>query len=279
MKPIVSLSDLFSLSDSSLSVVPAVLRTASDVGLHEFAERGIVVEPEPFGYFLDGNIGVFQLSPDLIYCMFQDDADGRLSCVLLDNLREIFRTHALLVCIIGHGAMATVVNCQGIGELQKNPVGTVPVLRGNHVVVGRHMNVVDYIEEDTRHQTFLQLVAVVVVPIAAETQNVDERADEIVDNLLVVRYQRFLVESIEHNPCISVARQQTAYCRKGIAYHRDEAPLALANAMNDDVGRNKQQVAGKEFYLAVVEIQAQIAVQTEEHHQEIDLDAFFFVGK
>ena len=49
--------------------------------------------------------------------------------------------------------------------------------------------------------------------------------------------------------------------------------------MNDDIGRNKQQVAGKEFYLAVVEIQAQIAVQTEEHHQEIDLDAFFFVGK
>lgn len=103
------------------------------------------------------------------------------------------------------------------------PVGTVPVLRGNHVVVGRHVNVVDYIEEDTRHQT--------------------------------------------------------AYCREGIAYHRDEAPLALADAVNDDVGRNKQQVAGKEFYLAVVEIQAQIAVQTEEHHQEIDLDAFFFVGK
>lgn len=89
------------------------------MGLHEFAERGVVVEPEPFGYFLDGNIGVFQLSPDLIYCMFQDDADGRLSCVLLDNLREIFRTHALLVSIIGHGAMATVIYCQGIGELQK----------------------------------------------------------------------------------------------------------------------------------------------------------------
>ena len=116
-----------------------------------------------------------------------------------------------------------------------------PVLRGNHVVVGRHVNVVDYIEEDTRHQTFLQLVAVVVVPIAAETQDVDERADEIVDDLLVVRYQRFLVESIEHNPCISVARQQTAYCRERIAYHRDEAPLALADAVNDDIGRNKQQ--------------------------------------
>lgn len=154
-----------------------------------------------------------------------------------------------------------------------------PVLRGNHIVVGRYVNVVDYIEEDTRHQTFLQFVAVVVVPIAAETQNVDERADEIVDDLLVVRYQWFLVECIEHNPCISVTRQQAAYCREGIAYHRDEAPLALADAMNDDVGRNKQQVAGKELYLAVVEIQTQIAVQTEEHHQEIDFDAFFFVGK
>lgn len=269
----------FCYSSKTLSAVPAVLRTASDVGLHEFAERGIVVEPEPFGYFLDGNIGVFQLSPDLIYCMFQNDANGRLSCVLLDNLREIFRTHALLVSIIGYGAMATVIYCQGIGELQKNPVGTMPVLRGNHVVVGRHVNVVDYIEEDTCHQTFLQFVAVVVVPIAAETQDVDERADEIVDDLLVVRYQRFLVESIEHNPCISVARQQAAYCREGIAYHRDEAPLALADAMNDDVGRNKQQVASKEFYLAVVEIQTQIAVQTEEHHQEVDLDAFFLVGK
>lgn len=77
----------------------------------------------------------------------------------------------------------------------------------------------------------------------------------------------------------SVACQQAAYCREGIAYHRDEAPLALTDAVNDDVGRNKQQVASKEFYLAVVEIQTQIAVQTEEHHQEIDLDAFFFVGK
>ncbi len=104
-----------------------------------------------------------------------------------------------------------------------------------------------------------------------------ERADEIVDNFFwFARYQRFLVESIEHNPCISVARQQTAYSRERITYHRDEAPLALADAVNDDIGRNKQQVAGKEFYLAVVEIQAQIAVQTEEHHQEIDLDAFFF---
>ena len=71
------------------------------------------------------------------------------------------------------------------------PVGTVPVLRGNHVVVGRHVNVVDYIEEDTRHQT--------------------------------------------------------AYCREGIAYHRDEAPLALADAVNDDVGRNKQQ--GRCYYI------------------------------
>ena len=269
----------FCYSSKTLSAVPAVLRTASDVGFHEFAERGVVVESEPFGYFLDRNVGVFQLSPDLIYCMFQDDANGRLACVLLDNLREIFRTHALLVSIIGHGAMATVIYCQGIGELQKNPVGTVPVLRGNHVVVGRYVNVVDYIKEDTRHQTFLQFVAVMVVPIAAETQDIDERADEIVDDLLIVRYQRFLVERIEHDPCISVTRQQAAYCREGIAYHRDEAPLALADAVNDDVGRNKQQVASKEFYLAVVEIQTQIAVQTEEHHQEIDLDAFFFVGK
>ena len=70
-------------------------------------------------------------------------------------------------------------------------VGTVPVLRGNHVVVGRHVNVVDYIEEDTRHQT--------------------------------------------------------AYCREGITYHRDEAPLALADAVNDDIGRNKQQ--GRCYYI------------------------------
>ena len=71
------------------------------------------------------------------------------------------------------------------------PVGTVPVLPGNPVVVGRHMNVVDYIEEDTRHQT--------------------------------------------------------AYWRERIACHRDEGPLALADAVNEDVGRDKQQ--GRCYYI------------------------------
>ena len=45
----------------------------------------------------------------------------------------------------------------------------------------------------------------------------------------------------------SVARQQAAYCRERIAYHRDEASLALADAVNDDVGRNKQQ--GRCYYI------------------------------